>query len=280
MSENYRSLKKKLSEMFENAGVEELADIDWIICEVTGKKRSMLPFAGDFLDEETDKILELASLRLKHIPLAYILHKSNFFGRDFKVSNDTLIPRLDTEIVVQKAIELIKLKNKAKVLDIGTGSGAIAITISLETGAEVCAVDISEKALEVARENAKNLGADVEFLKSDLFENIKPQKFDVIVSNPPYIESEVIKTLSDEVKENEPIIALDGGNDGLKFYRKIAEKVSDFLNENGWLVLEIGFNQAKPVCEILKDKFCEIKIFKDFGDNDRVIVAKKKVKDD
>ena len=204
----YRELRKNLEIAFEKAGITEFADIDWIMVEVTGKSRSMLQFVEQFSSDEMSKIMNAVEKRLKHIPLGYIFGKSYFFGREFKVDENVLIPRQDTEILIEKICDDIKSKKEnVSVLDIGTGSGAIAITIQKETGANVVAVDVSDGALEIAKHNANKLEADVEFVKSNLFENVKEQ-FDFIVSNPPYIESSVIETLDDEVKLNEPILAL------------------------------------------------------------------------
>lgn len=166
-------------------------------------------------------------------PIQYITHEQYFMGLCFYVDENVLIPQPDTEILVEKAIEIAKNANKnMKVLDIGTGSGAIAISLAkyLES-AKVTAMDISKKALEVAQKNAKKQQVEMEFIQSDLFENLQNQQFDIIVSNPPYIETNIIPTLEKEV-QNEPILALDGGTDGLKFYRKILRKAHLYLKED------------------------------------------------
>lgn len=269
----YRELRKNLEQVFEKAGITEFADIDWIMVEVTGKSRSMLQFIEQFLSEEMSKIMEAVQKRLNHIPLGYIFGKSYFYGREFKVDENVLIPRQDTEILIEKICDDIKSRNeKFSVLDIGTGSGAIAITIQKETDSKVLAVDVSEKALKIAKQNAKTLEADVDFVKSDLFENIEG-KFDFIVSNPPYIETSVIETLDAEVKFNEPILALDGGDDGLDFYRKIIKEAPNYLNKGGKLYFEIGYNQAEALKTLMKDNFRNILVYKDYGNNDRVVVG-------
>ena len=269
----YKELRKNLEVLFEKAGITDFADIDWIMVEVTGKTRSMLQFVDQFSTEETNKIMAAVEKRLKHIPLGYIFGRSYFFGREFKVNSNVLIPRQDTEILIEKICDDISSQNKeVSVLDIGTGSGAIAVTIQKETGAKVTATDISEKALEVSKENAKTLEANVEFIQSDLFENITG-KFDFIVSNPPYIETEVIGTLETEVKDNEPILALDGGKDGLDFYRKIVNDAPNYLNKGGKLYFEIGYNQAEALKNLMKEKFTNILVYKDYGNNDRVVVG-------
>ena len=268
---DYFELKKNLEKTFERAGIDETADIDWIMVEVTGKSRSMLPFHGTFSSEETRKIMEAVEKRLQHIPLAYIFGKTNFYGYDLEVNENVLIPRLDTEILIEKLKNDVISQNKeVSILDIGTGSGAIAIVIQKETGAKVTAVDVSKAALDVAIKNAENNDAKIEFIHSNVFENVSG-KFDYIVSNPPYIETEVVKGLDKEVVDNEPILALDGGEDGLDFYREIVKKAPNFLNEGGKLYFEIGYNQAGAVSGLMKDKFKNIQVFKDYGDNDRVV---------
>ena len=268
---DYFELKRNLEKSFEEAGIEETADIDWIMVEVTGKSRSMLPFHGTFSSEETKQIMDAVEKRLKHIPLAYIFGKTNFYGYDLEVNQDVLIPRLDTEILIEKVKnDIISRQKDVTVLDIGTGSGAIAIVLQKETGANVTAVDVSPKALEVAKRNAEKNNAEIKFIHSNVFENVAG-KFDFIVSNPPYIETEVVKGLEKEVVDNEPILALDGGEDGLDFYREIVEKAPNFLNEGGKLYFEIGYNQAEAVSGLMKDKFKNIQVFKDYGDNDRVV---------
>ena len=268
---DYFELKRNLEKSFEEAGIEETADIDWIMVEVTGKSRSMLPFHGTFSSEETKQIMDAVEKRLKHIPLAYIFGKTNFYGYDLEVNQDVLIPRLDTEILIEKVKnDIISRQKDVTVLDIGTGSGAIAIVLQKETGANMTAVDVSPKALEVAKRNAEKNNAEIKFIHSNVFENVAG-KFDFIVSNPPYIETEVVKGLEKEVVDNEPILALDGGEDGLDFYREIVEKAPNFLNEGGKLYFEIGYNQAEAVSGLMKDKFKNIQVFKDYGDNDRVV---------
>lgn len=274
---DYLSLKQKIKKLFENNGIFEDSDIDWIIVYVTGKNRSMLPFLTDISNKDEQKIMEIACERAKHIPLDYILGKSEFFGYEFKVNKNCLIPRLDTEVLVQTVVdEAKKKKEPVSVLDIGTGSGAIAISVQKETGAIVTAVDISEDALTLAKQNAVLNHADVRFLHSNLFEAVKDEKFDFVVSNPPYIKTDVIDELDDEVKLNEPILALDGGDDGLKFYKKIISQAKEHLKDSGMIFFEIGFDQADDVSKLLEVDFKEICVIKDYGGNDRVVYATKK----
>lgn len=271
----YIELKSKLEKLFIASGITETADIDWIMVEVLGVRRSMLPLLDEISESDVQKITEIAEKRAKHIPLAYILKKANFYGYDFIVDENVLIPRQDTEVLVENVIiavcQLQEDGKKAKVLDIGTGSGAISITVALEAGVECYSVDVSEKALEVAMQNAKKLNADVKFIKSDVFENIKDLKVDLIVSNPPYIKTGVIAELEPEVALNEPILALDGGDDGLIFYKKIIAEAKYHLNKNGKLYFEIGYDQAQAVKELMQNDFKDINVVKDYGNNDRVV---------
>ena len=209
------------------------------------------------------------------IPLQYITNMQEFMGINFYVDENVLIPRPDTEVLVEEVIKLAKEKENISILDMCTGSGAIAIALAeYLTNAKITASDKSKKALVVAQKNAKNTKASIQFIESDLFGNIK-DKFDIIVSNPPYIESDVIKCLDKEVQK-EPMMALDGGKDGLDFYRKIAKQARAYLNEDGYLALEIGYNQKEKVKELLKKEgYREIYSKKDFGDNDRIVIGKK-----
>ena len=197
---------------------------------------------------------------------------------DFYVNENVLIPRPDTEILVEEVIKLANKIKNPKILDLCTGSGAIAISIAkyVET-ASVYAIDISQKALEVAKINSKNnqVTDRVKFIESNLFENVPNIKFDIIVSNPPYIRKSVIETLDEEVKK-EPVIALDGGIDGLDFYRKITSQTYEFLKYNGYLCFEIGFDQKIDVIEIIEneDKYVNTYSKKDLYGNDRIIITK------
>ena len=211
----------------------------------------------------------------KGVPLQHITHTQEFMKMDFFVNENVLIPRPDTEILVEEVIKIAKKIEKPRILDLCTGSGAIAISIAKNIPtAEVYAIDISEKALEVAKKNANRLDTNVKFVKSNLFSNIGKVKFDIIVSNPPYIKKEDIKLLSEEVK-NEPIIALDGGYDGLDFYRKISSQAID-LKFGSYLCFEIGYDQKEDVTEIIKDtkRYNDIYSKKDLYGNDRIIISK------
>lgn len=211
----------------------------------------------------------------KGIPLQHITHRQEFMKMDFFVDENTLIPRPDTEILVEEVIKIAKQKYNPKILDLCTGSGAIAISLKKYVpNSEIIGVDISEKAIEVANKNANKLNADVKFIKSDLFERLKKEKFDIIVSNPPYIKKEEIKKLSKEVQK-EPELALDGGIDGLDFYRKITSQAIEYLKTESFLCFEIGYNQKNDVMQIIEDQqnYKNIYCKKDLYGYDRVIVA-------
>ena len=267
-----KKLKNQLIELFNANGLsDDISDIDWIMVEVLGISRSALSFVGEISEENYNKIMSAINQRLKHVPIAYIFGKTNFYGYDFKVNKNVLIPRMDTEILVESIIKDINSqKGQVSVLDIGTGSGAIIITIAKESNAECIAVDISKEALEVALQNANDLKANVKFIHSDLFKNVD-FKVDFIVSNPPYIETDICNTLDKEVRLNEPILALDGGVDGLDFYKKIIAEAPNYLNNGGKLYFEIGYNQADAVKSLMEKDFKDIIVLKDYGGNDRVV---------
>ena len=182
-----------------------------------------------------------------------------------------LSPRFDTEVLVEEALKYIKPNDR--VLDLCTGSGCIAVSIASQADAYVEGCDISKRALKVAKQNVKKQNVKVDMYQSDMFSKVQG-KFNVIVSNPPYIETNVAKNLDKEVTEHDPMLALDGGNDGLDFYREIASNIKNYLAEGGVLLLEIGYNQAKSVSSLFKDVSKDIQIIKDYGGNDRVVVIK------
>lgn len=244
-------------------------------------KEYLMIHSDDEIDEKINKIFIERIERLKNNePIQYIINKQEFMGFEFFVDKNVLIPQPDTENLVEEVIlisEKIKKDNKdeLRILDMCTGSGAIAISLSkLIKKSLVYASDISKKALKIADENSNRNKANVLFFESDLFEKISElYKFDVIVSNPPYIETETIKTLSEEVK-NEPMLALDGGEDGLDFYRKITKDAKRYLNKDGYLAFEIGYNQRMAVENILKENgYKNIYSRKDLGGNDRIVVG-------
>lgn len=215
----------------------------------------------------------LCDRRAAREPLQYILGETEFMGLTFHVEPGVLIPRADTEILVEKALEW--MKPGARVLDIGTGSGAIAVSLAkLGRQAQVTAVDVSDRALEIARQNAKRNGAAVEFVKSDCFSALKGRKYDMIVSNPPYISEDEMRGLMPEVTR-EPELALFGGADGLDFYRRISREAPEYLNEGGCLLFEIGWLQKDAVSALVKAHIGEPFALRDYGQNWRVVGARK-----
>ena len=209
------------------------------------------------------------------VPLQHITHQQEFMKMNFFVNENVLIPRPDTEILVEEVIKIASKMSKPKILDLCTGSGAIAIAIAKNVpNAELYAIDISSKAIDVAQKNSKELGTKIKFIKSNLFSKLEKMKFDIIVSNPPYIKKDVMKALSKEVKK-EPELALDGGIDGLDFYRKITAQAIEYLKFGSYLCYEIGYDQKEEVIDIINKQgnysntYCK----KDLGGNDRIIIT-------
>lgn len=214
--------------------------------------------------------------RLKGEPIAYILGYREFYGLKLCVTPDTLIPRPDTETLVEAALAKIPLHTKVQILDLGTGTGAIALAVAHHRPhAQLMAIDASENALTIAQKNAKNLNiANVQFLHSDWFSTINPQRFDLILSNPPYIEASDTHLQQGDLRF-EPITALASGSDGLDDIRRIVQDCQVYLKPQGWLMLEHGFNQAQAVADLMADSgLVDIATIKDLGGNDRVTIAK------
>lgn len=229
-------------------------------------------------NEKTRYYLALIEI-IQGMPIQYITNNQEFMKLNFYVDKNVLIPQPDTEILVEEVIEIINKNNEeVKVLDICTGSGCIGTSIAKYTkNVAITMSDISSEALNIAKNNyIKNIEdtSKVEFIQSDMFEEIKA-KYDIIVSNPPYIESKEISKLDKQV-QNEPHLALDGGEDGLEFYRKLTGEAHKFLNKNGYLCMEIGYNQKEAVIQLLKENknYKEIYSKKDLSQNDRIIIAK------
>ena len=211
-------------------------------------------------------------------PLQHITHSQEFMKMNFFVNKDVLIPRPDTECLVEEVIKIARKISAKKILDLCTGSGIIAVSLAkFLDESNITAVDISEKALKIAKRNAieNEVESRINFVQSDLYEELAGEKFDIIVSNPPYIKKEIIKTLNKEVQK-EPRIALDGGYDGLDFYRKIIPEAYQYLKTRGFLCLEIGYDQKRDVLEMIKDegKYVEEYSKKDLYDRDRVVCAR------
>jgi len=268
-------VRSEMESKLNKSGKKEKSDIDWIIATVLHKNRAEIKLVQSVSEREYREIIKATEERAKGKPLSAIFGFVEFYGLKFSVNKKVLSPRMETEVLVENVLLEIKKNKKAKVLDVGTGSGAIAISIAKFSNAEVSAVDISKGALETATQNAKTLGCKINFMQSDMFSGLKKkQKYDIIVSNPPYIRTLDIEGLDAEVKNYDPRLALDGGNDGLDFYRIIAVDAPKHLNKNGKIFLEIGKGQFTSVKKLLeKSGFLEIKGIKDYGKITRVVKA-------
>ena len=254
--------------------IDDPGEAEWLVATVLGKNRTEMKLTPTISRGELQKIRDAVALRIKHMPLSKIFGFTEFYGMKFYVDKNVLSPRPETELVCEEAIKLINSHNFKKVLDLCTGSGAIAITIAKNTKAKVEACDISRSALKIAEKNAKNLGAKVTFFESNMFSGLKKNsKFDIIVSNPPYIATKEIQLLDEEVKNHDPHLSLDGGDDGLDFYRVIAQTSSIFLKNDGKLILEIGEGEANAVKKLLSANFKNINIIKDYNNIQRIVIA-------
>ena len=254
-------------------GIEEKAEAEWIVSIKANVNRDEVYGDKTISYKIETEILKTVNERITGRPLWYCIGDADFMGYILKVDERVLIPRPETEILVESALN--EITPDMKVLDLCTGSGAIGIAIALKTEAKVLATDISEDALSLAKENASRLNADVEFIKSDIFSSFedKPEfKFDAILSNPPYIKTTDIENLQKEIKDFEPKTALDGGIDGLDFYRIIARDVKKYLNDDGKLFLECGEGQTKEIKEMLVG-FKRVEIIKDLENVDRIVKA-------
>ena len=273
-------LKKEINNLKKNNIENSTLKAKILLANILKVKKEYLLIHSEEQVKQEDKIKYENCIKelIKGKPLQYITNKQEFMGLNFYVDENVLIPQPDTEILVEKAIEIAETTQKNKILDMCTGSGCIAISLAKKiNNAQITAVDISNSALNVANKNAINNNVEnkIKFINSDMFNNIE-EKFDIIVSNPPYIETETINKLEIEV-QNEPHVALDGGIDGLKFYKIIANNAFEYLNENGYLLLEIGYNQQESVTQLLQDtgKYKNIETIKDLGGNYRVVIARK-----
>ena len=264
-----------------NAAVEEPEDnARRLFYHVTGL--TMTTYALEMGEEANDGVLEayrhLLEKRARHIPLQQLTGSADFYGRDFSVDDHVLIPRYDSETLIEAILP--ELKEGDHLLDIGTGSGCLILTLLLENETvRGLAADISDKALLKAGQNAEKWQVTdrISFIKSDLFSNI-PGEYDIILSNPPYIRTDVIKGLAPEVRDHEPLTALDGGEDGLDIYRRLIPEALNHLKVGGKLFLEIGYDQGESVRQLMESAgFSEVRLIKDLGGNDRVLWGKRHV---
>lgn len=271
----YRELFEYGKKQLEDAKIEEAAlDARLLLEYICHTDRNALLVHGDSVrsDLEEQFYRMVIEKRAQRIPLQHITGQQEFMGLTFKVNEHVLIPRQDTEILVEEAMRY--LSDGMRILDICTGSGCILLSLlKYSNECEGLGVDISDDALAVARENAQNLGLEAEFRHSDLLEKVEG-KFDMIVSNPPYIETAVIDTLMPEVREHEPMLALDGREDGLYFYRRIVEQCTSYMTRGARLFFEIGYDQGEAVKDMMIHKgFCEVEIIKDYAGLDRVVAG-------
>lgn len=272
----YKELLQTARDMLKQQEIED-ADIDawYLMSHVFNIKRTDLLLKGNepAPEKESEEYISLVKKRAAHIPLQHLTGTQEFMGLEFLVNEDVLIPRQDTEILVE---EVLKVSENKEVLDMCTGSGCIIISLAMlgklkkATGA-----DISEKALSVAAKNAMKHKADIEYIKTNLFDMVE-DSYDIIVSNPPYIPTAVIETLMPEVRYHEPVLALDGTGDGLEFYRRISSHAKKFLKKDGYIFFEIGHNQAEDVKHILNmEGYADIVVKKDLSGLDRVVSARR-----
>jgi len=286
-------LDKSISYLKKNNIDESRLIAEIVFSHVLNTDRMMLftKYRDEIENEKIEKIRYfIQKIGREKFPVQYLLNEQEFYGRKFYVDKGVLIPRQDTEVLVEKMIEILKnniLKNKnleknlkihPKILDIGVGSGIIGITAALEIkDSYVLGVDISEKALETAEKNKELLKvSNIKFLKSNLFENIEFKQFDMIVSNPPYISLNEAGIMSDDTLLHEPSEALFAENDGLYFYYEICQKALDYLADFGYLLFEIGYKQGKNVAEIMTSSgFKNVEVIKDLAGLDRVVVGQK-----
>ncbi|WP_026493326.1 peptide chain release factor N(5)-glutamine methyltransferase [Butyrivibrio sp. XPD2002] len=271
----YASLFKEGEEKLNSVGISEASlDARLLLEHVCGTSHNTLLSHGDMVveDEKVFAYREMIAKRMERVPVAYITGSCEFMGIGFDVTGDVLIPNQDTETLAEEALRYIH--DGMSVMDLCTGSGCIALSILKYTNdTKAVGTDLSEAALSIAEKNAEKLGMTDRFktVNTDLFPETE-EKFDLIVSNPPYIPTKVIETLEPEVKTYEPYMALDGSEDGLVFYRRIVPGAKDFLYKSGYLLLEIGYDQGPSVKELMEQNgYKDVQVIKDLGGNDRVV---------
>lgn len=272
---------KMAEKQLNDAGIDEAkqqAEQIYCLMKNFDKMRFFMQWSKEAGEIEAENYFKLVAQRATYKPIQLIFGETEFMGYPFKVRENVLIPRMDTEVVVEEAEKIAQ--NKDSVLDLCCGSGIIGIAL-MKKAAEnkktlkVTSSDMSEEAVALTAENAQLNGVRLEITQGDLFEPIKKKKYDLIVSNPPYIESDVIPTLDVEVKDYDPLTALDGGEDGLDFYKRIIDEAPEHLKKKGRIIFEIGHNQGTAVAELLKASgaFEDIEITKDLAGHDRAVKA-------
>jgi release factor glutamine methyltransferase len=272
----YRQFYEEMASVLKEAGVPEYELDARLLLEYrcgTDINTLLLEGESEVDAQKESEVRELVARRSQRIPLAYIVGTQAFMGLNFKVTDKVLIPNQDTETLVEEALR--EIHDGMRFMDLCTGSGCIALSILNYTNSTTCvATDISKDALYVAESNADIfcMNDRIEFCETDLFPGREPEKFDMIISNPPYIPTDVIETLAPEVRLGEPRLALDGDADGLTFYRRIIAEAPKWLYESGWLMMEIGYDQGESVPALMKEGgFREIEVIQDLGGNPRVV---------
>ncbi len=269
----YRTSREKIDKILE-AIKADASDGDWIMCEAMGIGREELASKSQIRSSQLDKAIEYATKRATGMPLWQVFGKANFYGYDIIINENVLCPRPETEYLAEQVIKTCK--EDSRVLDMCCGSGCISVAVALNTNASIVASDISDKALDIAKQNIEkyNLQERVELVQSDFWQNIQG-KFDIVVSNPPYIPTKDIDTLDTEVKDHEPHLALDGGEDGLDAYRTILAELDNHIDKDGYIMFEVGIDQAQLVKEMLENMNYKCRIVQDLEGVDRIVIGKK-----
>jgi len=273
-------LTKSVVYLKKNGSKEAKLDAEHIFSYILKESRMKmsLTFEREITKEEKERIREmLVEVGRKKRPLQYVLGFEEFYGYTFNVNENVLIPRPETELLVERCIDLLKNSETPSILDIGCGSGAISITLGKEIPkSKVLGVDISEQALEVAKGNKeKNQATNVKFMKSDILSMVKYKKFDLIVSNPPYIPDYEYEVLEEKVLKNEPKLALTAPNNGLYFYEEISCEAPNYLRTHGFLAFEIGYNQGEAVKKLMeKNNFVDVEVYYDYANLERMVIGK------
>ncbi len=274
----YDQERKNAELSFESAGIEDAAvDARLLMCHASGRDRTwILSHGGEEMPDEVREVYaSMCERRRRREPLQLIMGYTSFMGLDFLVQKGVLIPRIDSECLVEEAMRYVE--DGSRVLDVCTGSGCLLLSLmSYKNGIEGCGLDISDKALALAGENASRLGHDSRavFLLGDMFEPVEGRTFDYIICNPPYVRRGDIEGLPEEVRLYDPKDALDGGEDGLDFYRTLADKACRYLEREGMMFLEIGWDEADQVRDILEESgYRNIEVIKDYSGRERVVVC-------
>ncbi|SDY16006.1 peptide chain release factor N(5)-glutamine methyltransferase [Lachnobacterium bovis] len=271
----YKEVLDNGTERLLDVGIVDAKNDAWLLLEMVCKidrNYYYMHMQDEVLAEHIREYDLVIGKRAERVPLQYITGEQEFYGLNFRVNSSVLVPRQDTETLVEEVLK--RIEPNMSILDMCTGSGCILISVLKNSiGVSGLGIDISKNAINLAKENAKINNVVAEFETSDLFENVK-DKYDIIVSNPPYIKTEEIQNLMPEVAMFEPIGALDGKEDGLYFYRKIVRHSKEFLNHKGYLILEIGYDQGKSLDLMMNQAdFKNVQVIKDLAGNDRVVVG-------